>query len=51
MVTAGDLRIAASVQPPCAMHSSAVSGAAAMLLDRFEDVRAVSGKLPYVAGF
>ena len=51
-VTAGGLRIAASM--PAALRDAFVSGQwnpTAMLLDRFEDVRAVSVKLPYIAGF
>jgi len=52
VVTAGDLRIAASL--PAALRDSFLSGQwnpTAMLLDRFEAVRAVSEKLPYIAGF
>jgi 3-isopropylmalate/(R)-2-methylmalate dehydratase small subunit len=51
-VTAGDLRIAASV--PAALRDAFVTGQwnpTAMLLDRFETVRAVADKLPYIAGF
>ena len=52
IVSAGDLRITASL--PAALRDSFLSGQwnpTAMLLDRFEAVRAVSGKLPYIAGF
>jgi 3-isopropylmalate/(R)-2-methylmalate dehydratase small subunit len=52
IVTAGDLRVAASV--PAALRDAFVSGQwnpTAMLLERFEAVRAVSEKLPYIAGF
>jgi len=52
IVTAGDLRITASL--PGALRDSFVSGQwnpTAMLLDRFEAVREVSEKLPYIAGF
>jgi 3-isopropylmalate/(R)-2-methylmalate dehydratase small subunit len=51
-VTAGDLRIAASV--PAALRDAFVTGQwnpTAMLLDRFETVRAVADRLPYIAGF
>ena len=52
LVTAGTLRIAASVWP--ALRDGFVSGQwnpTAMLLDRFDDVRAVATRLPYVSGF
>ena len=52
IVSAGDLRIPASL--PAALRDSFLSGQwnpTAMLLDRFEAVRAVSEKLPYIAGF
>jgi 3-isopropylmalate/(R)-2-methylmalate dehydratase small subunit len=52
VVNAGDLRITASL--PAALRDSFLSGQwnpTAMLLDRFEAVRAVSEKLPYIAGF
>jgi 3-isopropylmalate/(R)-2-methylmalate dehydratase small subunit len=51
-VTAGDLRIAASL--PAALRDSFLSGQwnpTAMLLEKFEAVRAVSQKLPYISGF
>ncbi|HMD36243.1 MAG TPA: hypothetical protein VKH42_14800 [Vicinamibacterales bacterium] len=51
-VKAGDLTIAAA--PPAAMRDALVTGQwnpTAMLLDRFEDVRAVAARLPYVGGF
>jgi len=52
VVTAGDLRIAASL--PAALRDSFLSGQwnpTAMLLEKFESVRAVSQKLPYISGF
>ena len=52
IVSAGDLRITASL--PAALRDSFLSGQwnpTAMLLDRFEAVRAVSETLPYIAGF
>jgi len=52
VVTAGDLRIAASL--PAALRDSFLSGQwnpTAMLLEKFEAVRAVSQKLPYISGF
>ena len=52
VVSAGNLRITASL--PAALRDSFLSGQwnpTAMLLDRFEAVRAVSQKLPYIAGF
>jgi 3-isopropylmalate/(R)-2-methylmalate dehydratase small subunit len=51
-VSAGDLRIAASL--PAALRDSFLTGQwnpTAMLLERFEAVRAVSEKLPYITGF
>ena len=52
IVSAGDLRITASLPP--ALRDSFLTGQwnpTAMLLDRFEAVRAVSEKLPYIVGF
>jgi 3-isopropylmalate/(R)-2-methylmalate dehydratase small subunit len=52
VVTAGDLRIAGAI--PAALRDAFVSGQwnpTAMLLDRFEDVRQVAGRLPYIGGF
>jgi 3-isopropylmalate/(R)-2-methylmalate dehydratase small subunit len=52
VVTAGDLRITGAI--PAALRDAFVSGQwnpTAMLLDRFEEVRAVAGGLPYVRGF
>ena len=52
IVSAGDLRITASL--PAALRDSFFSGQwnpTAMLLDRFEAVRAVSQTLPYMVGF
>jgi 3-isopropylmalate/(R)-2-methylmalate dehydratase small subunit len=51
-VTAGGLEVAASL--PAALRDAFVSGQwnpTAMLLERFEQVRAVSDRLPYVGGF
>jgi 3-isopropylmalate/(R)-2-methylmalate dehydratase small subunit len=51
-VTAAELRIAASL--PHALRDAFVSGQwnpTAMLLDRFDEVRAVAARLPYVRGF
>jgi 3-isopropylmalate/(R)-2-methylmalate dehydratase small subunit len=51
-VTAGDLQI--SVTLPPAVRDAFVSGQwnpTAMLLNKFEDVKAVAAKLPYVSGF
>jgi 3-isopropylmalate/(R)-2-methylmalate dehydratase small subunit len=51
-VTAGDLRIASAV--PAALRDGFLSGQwnpTAMLLDRFDEVRAVAARLPYVSGF
>jgi hypothetical protein len=50
-VTAGELRIAAAV--PAALRDGFLSGQwnpTAMLLDKFDRVRAVAGQLPYVSG-
>jgi 3-isopropylmalate/(R)-2-methylmalate dehydratase small subunit len=52
LVTAGALRVDAVVPP--ALRDGFVSGEwnpTAMLLDRFEDVRAVAARLPYIRGF
>jgi 3-isopropylmalate/(R)-2-methylmalate dehydratase small subunit len=52
IVTAADLRITASL--PAALRDSFLTGQwnpTAMLLDRFEAVRAVSEKLPYMSAF
>jgi len=52
VVTAGDLRIAGAI--PAALRDAFVSGQwnpTAMLLDRFEDVRQVASRLPYIGGF
>jgi len=52
IVTAGDVRINASLPP--AARDAFISGQwnpTAMLLDRFDDVRAVAKRLPYVSGF
>jgi len=51
-ITAGTLEIAASVPP--ALRDAFLSGQwnpTAMLLDRFEDVKAVADSLPYIRGF
>jgi 3-isopropylmalate/(R)-2-methylmalate dehydratase small subunit len=51
-ITAGSLRLEASV--PRALRDAFVSGQwnpTAMLLDRFEEVKAVAGRLPYIRGF
>jgi hypothetical protein len=51
-VAAGDLKLAASV--PAALRDAFVSGQwnpSAMLLDRFDEVRAVAKRLPYLNGF
>jgi 3-isopropylmalate/(R)-2-methylmalate dehydratase small subunit len=51
-VTAGGLRITAAL--PAALRDGFLSGQwnpTAMLLDRFEEVRAVAARLPYVSGF
>jgi len=50
-VTAGDLTIAATVPP--ALREGFVTGRwnpTAMLLERFDEVRAVASRLPYVSG-
>jgi 3-isopropylmalate/(R)-2-methylmalate dehydratase small subunit len=52
VVTAGALRIEASL--PAALRDAFTSGQwnpAAMLLDRFDEVRAVASRLPYISGF
>jgi 3-isopropylmalate/(R)-2-methylmalate dehydratase small subunit len=52
VVTAGTLIFEASV--PAALRDAFVSGQwnpTAMLLEKFEDVRAVADRLPYVSGF
>ena len=52
VITAGPLRLAASLQP--ALRDAFISGQwnpTAMLLERFDEVRSVAKKLPYVAGF
>jgi 3-isopropylmalate/(R)-2-methylmalate dehydratase small subunit len=52
MVTAGPLRIAAALAP--ALRDGFLSGQwnpTAMLLARFEEVRAVAARLPYIRGF
>jgi 3-isopropylmalate/(R)-2-methylmalate dehydratase small subunit len=51
-VTAGSLKIGASLPP--ALRDAFLSGQwnpTAMLLDRFDEVRAVAARLPYVRGF
>jgi 3-isopropylmalate/(R)-2-methylmalate dehydratase small subunit len=51
-ITAGSLRVDASV--PSALRDAFVSGQwnpTAMLLDRFEEVKAVAARLPYIRGF
>ena len=51
-ITAGSIRIAATIPP--GLRDAFVSGQwnpTAMLLDRFGEVRAVAGALPYVSGF
>ena len=51
-ITAGSLRIDASV--PKALRDAFVSGQwnpTAMLLERFEEVKAVASRLPYIRGF
>ena len=51
-VTAGSVRVAARIPP--ALRDAFVSGQwnpTAMLLDRFDEVRAVASALPYVRGF
>src|SRR4051812_23147444 len=52
IVTAGSLTLAASV--PAALRDGFLSGQwnpTAMLLERFDEVRAVAARLPYVSGF
>jgi 3-isopropylmalate/(R)-2-methylmalate dehydratase small subunit len=52
VVTAGSLRIEATV--PAALRDGFLSGQwnpTAMLLDRFEEVRSVAARLPYITGF
>ena len=52
LVRAGTLKISATV--PAALRDAFISGQwnpTAMLLDRFDDVRAVASRLPYVNGF
>jgi len=51
-ITAGSIRVAATIPP--GLRDAFVSGQwnpTAMLLDRFGEVRAVAGALPYVSGF
>jgi 3-isopropylmalate/(R)-2-methylmalate dehydratase small subunit len=51
-ITAGGLTLAAAVPP--ALRDGFLSGQwnpTAMLLDRFDEVRAVAARLPYVSGF
>jgi len=51
-ITAGALRVVATL--PAALRDGFLSGQwnpTAMLLDRFEDVRAVAASLPYIRGF
>ena len=51
-VTAGSVRMAATIPP--GLRDAFVSGQwnpTAMLLDRFDEVRAVANALPYVSGF
>jgi 3-isopropylmalate/(R)-2-methylmalate dehydratase small subunit len=51
-ITAGPLRLTAAL--PAALRDGFLSGQwnpTAMLLDRFDEVRAVAGRLPYVSGF
>lgn len=52
LITAGPLRIEASLPAP--VRDAFVSGQwnpTAILLDRFEEVRAVTKRLPYISGF
>jgi 3-isopropylmalate/(R)-2-methylmalate dehydratase small subunit len=52
IVTAGSLQVDAAVPP--ALRDGFISGQwnpTAMLLDRFEEVRAVAARLPYLRGF
>jgi 3-isopropylmalate/(R)-2-methylmalate dehydratase small subunit len=51
-ITAGDLHLTAAL--PAALRDGFLSGQwnpTAMLLDRFDEVRAVAARLPYVSGF
>ena len=51
-ITAGSLRVTATLPP--ALRDGFLSGQwnpTAMLLDRFDEVRAVAARLPYVSGF
>jgi 3-isopropylmalate/(R)-2-methylmalate dehydratase small subunit len=51
-ITAGDLRIQATL--PAALRDAFLAGQwnpTAMLLDRFDEVRAVAARLPYIRGF
>ena len=51
-ITAGSMVVEASL--PAALRDGFLSGQwnpTAMLLDRFEDVRAVAARLPYIRGF
>jgi len=51
-IVAGGLRVAAIL--PAALREGFLSGQwnpTAMLLERFEEVRAVAGRLPYITGF
>ena len=51
-ITAGPLRLTATL--PAALRDGFLSGQwnpTAMLLDRFDEVRAVAARLPYVSGF
>jgi 3-isopropylmalate/(R)-2-methylmalate dehydratase small subunit len=52
VITAGTLRVSATLPP--ALRDGFMSGQwnpTAMLLDRFEEVKAVAGRLPYLNGF
>ena len=52
VITAGSLRVEATL--PAALRDGFLSGQwnpTAMLLDRFDDVRAVAARLPYLTGF
>ena len=52
VITAGPLRLTATL--PAALRDGFLSGQwnpTAMLLDRFDEVRAVAARLPYVSGF
>ena len=52
VITAGDLRLTATL--PAALREGFLSGQwnpTAMLLDRFDEVRAVAARLPYIRGF